>query len=98
MAIDDGADRRSSGPPIDRDDENPEPRSLRGDLLEALRRKAFEIYVNRGVATERRIADAHAFADLIVAAITPEVFDAALRGKVATSTLADLLPASPLRH
>jgi hypothetical protein len=98
MAIDDGADRRSSGPPIDRDDDNPEPRSLRGDLLEALRRKAFETYVNFGVATELDIANAHAFADAIVAAITPEVFDAALRGKAATASVADLLPPSPLRH
>jgi hypothetical protein len=98
MAIDDGADRRSSGPPIDRDDDNPEPCSLRGDLLEALRRKAFEIYVNRGVASELHIANAHAFADAIVAAITVEVFDSALRGQAATSSLADLLPASPLRH
>jgi hypothetical protein len=98
MAIDAGY-----RPPIDK-----EPCSLRADLLEALRRKAFELYVNclppagdspLG-ASELDVADAHAFADAIVAAITVEVFDSALSGrsKAATSSLADLLPSSPLRH
>jgi hypothetical protein len=90
----------AGGPPIDREEDRVEPRSLRGELLDVVRREAFKLYVNRGFATERRIADAHAFADAIAEAITVEVFDAALSGrsKAATSSLADLLPPSPLRH
>jgi hypothetical protein len=59
-------------------DEDPEIRSLRSDLLKALRRTALETYSHFGDGgskpAARRILAGHAFADAIVAAITPEVF------------------------
>ena len=66
------------------DDEDPEIRTLRSELLKALRRTAFETYVNLGDGgaepSARRILAGHLFADAIMAAITPEIFwDAEVR-------------------
>jgi hypothetical protein len=59
-------------------DEEPEIRTLRSELLKALRRTAFETYVNLGgegaQPSARRILAGHLFADGIIAAVTPEIF------------------------
>jgi len=60
------------------DDEPEGSRTLRSELLKALRRTAFETYVNLGgegaQPSARRILAGHLFADGIIAAITPEIF------------------------
>jgi hypothetical protein len=57
-------------------DDEPEIRTLRSELLKALRRTAFETYVNLGgegaQPSARRILAGHLFADGIIA--TPEIF------------------------
>jgi len=59
-------------------DDESEIRTLRSELLKALRRTAFETYVNLGDGdaepSARRILAGHLFADAIMAAITPEIF------------------------
>jgi hypothetical protein len=83
-------------------DEDPEIRSLRSDLLKALRRTAFETYVQFGDGGgERRISEGHAFADAIVKAITAEVFEDAYAATLharPTASVAGLLPSSLLLH
>ena len=57
------------------DDEDPEVRTLRSELLKTLRDAAFETYVNFGDRpSQRRNMEGHIFASAIVAAITPEIF------------------------
>ena len=54
------------------DDEDPEIRRLRSELLKTLRDTAFEIYVKFGDGPgQRRNMEGHIFAGAIVAAITP---------------------------
>ena len=59
-------------------DDESEIRTLRSELLKALRRTAFETYVNLGGGdaepSARQILAGHLFADAIMAAITPEIF------------------------